>query len=87
MNNDAENRIPSQVGLSGMALSRSISPAVATSIFAFGVSYQVLWGQLAWLVLFVAAAGNNVLVRYLPQKAWGKSSKENAAGVDDSDDV
>lgn len=54
-----------------MALTRSIAPVIATSIFAFGVSRQVLWGQLAWLVLFFYAAAYNVAVRYLPQKAWG----------------
>ncbi|KAK9897879.1 MFS general substrate transporter [Cystobasidium minutum MCA 4210] len=59
------------IALSGMALTRSVAPVVATSIFAFGVSRQILWGQLAWLVLFFFAAAYNVAVRYLPRKAWG----------------
>lgn len=54
-----------------MALSRSIAPVLITSIFAFGVSKQILWGQLAWLVLFFVAVGYNVMVRFLPKKAWG----------------
>jgi hypothetical protein len=68
-----------------MALSRSIAPAIATSIFAFGVSRQILWGQLAWLVLVVLAVGYNVMVRYLPQKAWGLLSQSEVIARDDEE--
>lgn len=73
------------IGLSGMALSRSLAPAITTSIFAYGVSKQISWGQLAWLVLFFVAVGYNVMVRFLPRKAWGILSETIIAARDDEE--
>ena len=42
-----------------------------SGIFAFGVQHHVLYGQLGWLVMFIAALGYVVVVRYLPKKAYG----------------
>ena len=46
-------------------------------IFAFGVENHILRGQLAWLVLLVIAIGYNIVVRYLPRKAYGYVSQSD----------
>jgi len=51
---------------------RAFSPAVATSVFAIGIRKQILSGYLAWLVMFVLAAGFSFAIRWLPEKAEGK---------------
>ncbi|KAJ9659076.1 hypothetical protein H2198_003365 [Neophaeococcomyces mojaviensis] len=58
---------------------RAFSPAAATSIFAIGVREQILWGYLAWLVLFVLATGFSFAIRWLPEKAEGRIYKKNNA--------
>ena len=55
---------------------------VRAGIFAFGVERQILWGQLAWLVLIVISLGNIVAVRHLPKKAYGIVS-ESAIRIDE----
>ena len=42
-----------------------------TGIFALGVQHHVLYGQLGWFVMFIAALGYIVVVRHLPGKAYG----------------
>lgn len=68
-----------------MALSRSLAPAITTSVFALGVSRQILWGQLAWLMLFFVALGYNVMVRFLPRKAWGYLSDTTVVSRDEEE--
>ncbi|KAK5077067.1 hypothetical protein LTR64_005453 [Lithohypha guttulata] len=51
---------------------RAFSPAAFTSLYAVGVSKQILKGYLAWVVMVVLAAGFSVAVRWLPEKAEGK---------------
>lgn len=68
-----------------MALSRSIAPAIATSIFAFGVSEQILWGQLAWAVLLAVAIAYNIAVRYLPEQAWGLLDRKEVVDRDEEE--
>jgi hypothetical protein len=51
-------------------------------IFALGVEHQILWGQLAWLVLIIISLGYIVAVRYLPRKAYGIVS-ESTVRIDE----
>lgn len=51
---------------------RAVSPALATSIYAVGVKYQILRGHLFWLVIVILALGLHPMRRLLPAKAAGK---------------
>jgi hypothetical protein len=64
------------MALTANAFTRAITPAAASSIYAYGVSHQILWGQLGWLVLVSLALGYAVLIRFLPAKAEGKIVKK-----------
>lgn len=55
---------------------RSVVPALATSLFAVGVRYQILHGQLAWIVLSLSTVILAVSLRWLPAKAEGKTAKK-----------
>ena len=57
-------------------------PGVICAIFAAGVEHRILWGQLAWLVFLIISLAYNIVVRYLPKKAWGYV-KEKSAVEDD----
>ncbi|USP80809.1 uncharacterized protein yc1106_08083 [Curvularia clavata] len=59
------------VALAAQSGIRSVAPAVATSIFAVGVKYHILWGQLFWLFQIVLACGLFFFLRRLPAKARG----------------
>lgn len=59
------------VALAAQSGIRSVAPAVATSIFAVGVKYHILWGQLFWLFQIVLACGLFIFLRRLPAKARG----------------
>lgn len=74
------------IALAWMAGTRAVAPALITTIFATGVERQILNGQLAWLVLFVVAAGYNVMVRYLPKKAEGLIKKTGST-VEDGEEA
>ncbi|RMZ67221.1 major facilitator superfamily transporter [Pyrenophora seminiperda CCB06] len=50
---------------------RSFAPALATSIYAVGVKYNILGGQLFWLFQVVLACGLFVLLKFLPAKVRG----------------
>lgn len=59
---------------------RAIIPAASTSLYAIGVKYHILLGQLFWVTLFVVAIGFNFVTRLLPERAQGKpkpSQQEN----------
>jgi hypothetical protein len=51
---------------------RAVAPALATSIYAIGVKYQILGGQLFWLINVILALGLLVLLRLLPAKVAGR---------------
>ena len=48
-----------------------------------GVEYRILKGQLAWLIFIIIALAYNVVVRFLPKKAWGYPSQ--SASVEDEE--
>ena len=50
---------------------RAVAPAASTALYAIGVKYKILWGQLFWLVIFLVAVGFNFVTRLLPEKARG----------------
>jgi hypothetical protein len=51
---------------------RAVAPALATSIYAIGVKYQILGGHLFWLISVILALGLLVLLRLLPAKVAGR---------------
>jgi hypothetical protein len=56
---------------------RTAAPALFASLFATGVKHQIFAGYLAWVILFVLAAGLRIGMRWLPAKAEGKLKLEN----------
>ncbi|KAH7097166.1 MFS general substrate transporter [Auriculariales sp. MPI-PUGE-AT-0066] len=72
--NDASPSAGAFGTLNGVALSlqsatRAISPAVASSIYAWGVSRQILWGLFGWVFLIVLASGFRTTLFRLPAKS------------------
>ncbi|CAA9963905.1 ProP Permease major facilitator superfamily [Pyrenophora teres f. maculata] len=59
---------------------RSVAPALATSIYAVGVKYNILGGQLFWVFQVVLACGLFVLLRYLPAKVRGDHKAKQQGG-------
>lgn len=57
--------------------SRAVAPALATSVYATGVKYRILGGQLFWVLNVILALGLIGLLRLLPEKAEGKPKKAN----------
>ncbi|KAF9701353.1 hypothetical protein EKO04_000406 [Ascochyta lentis] len=58
---------------------RAVAPAVATSVYATGVKYHILGGQLFWLLNVLLALGLLVILRLLPKKAEGSVKKSGSA--------
>jgi hypothetical protein len=54
---------------------RAIAPALATSVFAIGVKYHILGGQLFWLLNVILALGLLGVLRLLPEKVAGRPQK------------
>ncbi|KAF2203009.1 MFS general substrate transporter [Delitschia confertaspora ATCC 74209] len=52
---------------------RAFVPAVSTSIYAAGVKHQILGGEFAWPLLIAFALLLNVSLRFLPEKAEGRT--------------
>ncbi|XP_014561992.1 hypothetical protein COCVIDRAFT_85609 [Bipolaris victoriae FI3] len=50
---------------------RSLGPAIATSIYALSVKYNILWGQLFWLTQVALVFGLYALLPMLPAKVRG----------------
>jgi hypothetical protein len=76
------------IALTSNSFTRAITPALASSIYAYGVSHHVLWGQLGWLALICAALAYGLLIRFLPEKAEGwsiakKVAREEGNGEED----
>ena len=61
---------------------RAVAPAVATSVYAAGVKYHILGGELFWLLNVILAFGLIGLLRLLPEKAEGRPKKRDAVQVD-----
>jgi len=59
------------VALAAQSGIRSVAPALATSIYAIGVKYHILGGQLFWLCQLVLSLGLFGLLKLLPAKARG----------------
>jgi hypothetical protein len=59
------------VALAAQSGIRSVAPALATSIYAIGVKYHILGGQLFWLCQVILAFGLLGLLKLLPAKARG----------------
>ena len=55
---------------------RAIAPALATSIYATGVTYHIANGQFFWILAIVLAIGMIGVVRLLPERAEGKPQKQ-----------
>lgn len=56
---------------------RSVAPAVASSIYAISVKYNLLWGQLFWLTQVALVCGLYVLLPLLPAKVSGARPKHD----------
>lgn len=75
---------PSSLGtINGLALSissgvRAFTPAVALSIFAFGVGHQILYGQLIWFVLTAVVMVFGTSLLWFPEKAFGRPRASQA---------
>ncbi|KAH8631994.1 hypothetical protein IG631_13677 [Alternaria alternata] len=59
------------VALAAQSGIRSVAPALATSVYAIGVKYRILGGQLFWLCQVILAFGLFGLLKLLPAKARG----------------
>ncbi|KZM21345.1 uncharacterized protein EKO05_0008868 [Ascochyta rabiei] len=59
---------------------RAVAPAVATSVYATGVKYRIMDGQLFWVLNIALAMGLLGVLRLLPEKAEGRAGKVD--GVD-----
>ena len=57
---------------------RAVTPAAFSSLYAIGVKYQILDGELIWLILTICAIAYIVGVRFLPARAEGKIRNENS---------
>lgn len=64
---------------------RSVVPALFGSIYATGVTKQILNGYLAWLILVLLAIVYRGSLQWLPAKAEGKIKSIQATDSDDSD--
>jgi hypothetical protein len=57
---------------------RAVAPAAATSVYAIGVKYRILGGELFWLLNVILALGLIGLLRLLPEKAEGRVKKPSS---------
>ena len=69
------------IALAAQSGLRAVAPAVATSIYAVGVKYHILGGQLFWLCQIMLALGLFGLLRLLPVKAKGEVKRKQNGRV------
>ncbi|KAF2855015.1 MFS general substrate transporter [Plenodomus tracheiphilus IPT5] len=69
------------IALAAQSGLRAVAPAAATSVYAIGVKYNILGGQLFWLCNVVLAVGLLWLLRVLPEKAKGVVKRKQSARV------
>lgn len=60
---------------------RSVAPAIATSVYAAGVKWKILGGELFWALNVVLAFGLVALLRLLPEKAEGRPKRSVEVGA------
>ena len=53
----------------------AVVPALATGLYAVGVKYHVLWGQMFWVGEVAIGVGLIFMLRLLPEKAEGRVVK------------
>lgn len=63
--------------LAGSCGMRAVMPALATSIYAIGVKYHILWGQLFWVLEISLGVGLFAVLRLLPERAEGRPTKHS----------
>jgi hypothetical protein len=68
------------IALAAQSGLRSVAPAIATSIYATGVKYHILGGQLFWLCQIILACGLFGLLRLFPAKARGVGKPNHSNG-------
>lgn len=61
--------------LAASAGMRAVVPALATGLYAVGVKYHVLWGQMFWVGEVAIGVGLIFMLRLLPEKAEGRVVK------------
>jgi hypothetical protein len=61
---------------------RAVAPMAISSIYATGVTYNILHGHLAWVVMVVLTSSHVFFLRYLPEKAEGRVAKRKAQAVE-----
>jgi MFS family permease len=61
---------------------RAVAPGCATVIYALGVKYQILMGQLAWVILTFVALAFTIAVHWLP-----KGDKPKQAAQQDEEET
>jgi hypothetical protein len=57
---------------------RAVVPALATGLYAVGVKYHVLWGQMFWVGEVGIGVGLIFMLRLLPERAEGRVVKRGA---------
>ncbi|KAH9882846.1 hypothetical protein J1614_000212 [Plenodomus biglobosus] len=69
------------IALAAQSGLRAVAPAIATSIYAIGVKYNILGGQLFWLCNVILATGLLALLRVMPEKAKGTVKRKSNGRV------
>lgn len=66
---------------------RAASPALFTSIYAWGVKKQWADGHLVWFILIAIALLVNVSVYFIPEQAEGRPEKKVKAQANEDDGI
>jgi len=74
------------IGLALASGSRAISPAVFASLYAIGVSKQILGGQLVWVIMGILGVLIAILVRYFPHEAAVKQEPDAQASSEQTEE-
>ncbi|KAF2399376.1 MFS general substrate transporter [Trichodelitschia bisporula] len=65
------------LALTAQSATRAFSPAVFTSVYAWGVGRGVLGGYFGWVVLIVGAVGLGGYLMWFPKELEGKGAKKS----------
>jgi hypothetical protein len=57
------------IALTGNGVVRAAVPGLTTAIFAIGVTNEIIWGNLAWVILIVLSVAFYALVHQLPDNS------------------
>ncbi|KAF1844816.1 MFS general substrate transporter [Cucurbitaria berberidis CBS 394.84] len=69
------------IALAAQSGLRAVAPALATSLYAIGVKYHILGGELFWLCNVGLALGLLGVLRRLPAKAKGEVTRQRNGGA------